>query len=275
MPCSIISNPSFPSYLTKILKDIDNGNDKALQQCACQMNIVRTADGCNVIDSNGKQAAFPFCLLNGTPPETGPDTDYPISFNLADLSKWYWTGDKFKITINWSGTERWGCGGNAVETQTSNFGPQESNFLSETDQKKRVCNASPINGEASFDGSSVYYWPCSDGNGGDCCCGGDCPDPYTVTFSITFSARIDFDQSYIEDNGTFWPKFNFSGLFSNVRCGNPEPKVGDALSAGTRATFEGKSLDPLYFCWSPSTGNEDSWGGSGSISIKIELSYFK
>jgi hypothetical protein len=47
------------------------------------------------------------------------------------------------------------------------------------------------------------------------------------------------------------------------------------MSAGTRAKFEGKSLDPLYFCWTPSWGSNAAWGWSGSINITVEITYLK
>lgn len=272
MPCGSNQNASFPSYLTSILKDINNGNDTDLKSCACLLKIPTTSAGCFITDSNGKNGAFPFCLINGVPEETGPDTEYPVSFNLADLMKWYWTGDKYKIKINWNGTERGDCGRNGVETQTADFDFQESDFLAEKDKKKRVCLQSPTNGSASFSGNTVYYWPSTDP-----CCGDppDCPDLYDVDFSSSVEVGIDFANTYIEDNGTVWPKFNYGGNFSNTKCGDPTPKVDNALSAGTRATFEGKSLDPLYFCWDPAWGDDAAWGWSGSINITVEITYLK
>jgi len=274
MACGSNSKANFPSYLKSILKDIDNGNDNELKSCACSLKIPTTNAGCFISD-RGINGAFPFCLINGTPEETGPNTYYPISFKLADLMKWYWTGDKYKIKINWSGTERGDCGRNAVETQTADFDFQESDFLAEKDKKKRVCAQSATNGTASFSGSTVYYWPCTDGYGGNCCCGGDCPDPYTVTFTSPVEVGIDFENTYIEDNGTVWPKFNYDGAFSNIKCGNPTPKVDNALSAGIRAKFDGKSLDPLYFCWAPAWGPDAAWGWTGSINITVEITYLK
>ena len=271
MPCSF-PNASFPSYLTSILKEIDNGNDNDLKGCVCLLNVPTTSAGSCITDRNGKNGAFPFCLINGKPAETGPDTDYPISFNLADLSKWYWTGDKYKIKINWNGTERGDCGRSGAETQTTNFDFQESDFLAEKDKKKRVCAQDATNGSASFSGNIVYYWPETDP-----CCGDppECPDPYTESFTSSVEVGIDFPNTHIENNGTVWPKFNYGGDFSNIKCGNPTPKVDDALSKGIRAKFEGKSLDPLYFCWGPSWGGDAAWGWSGSINITVEITYLK
>jgi hypothetical protein len=281
MACLNLSTRGFlnevPSYLRKILAEINNGDNEELKTCACQMQIVRAAnEGCIIVDENNRVALFPFCLINGVPPETGPGTNYPISFNLADFTKWYWTGDKFRIKFTWSGTERGDCGRYGVFTQTSDFGPQESEFITEKDQKKRVCNIgnSSSQGSASISGEVFYYWPNICENL-DCCCasaGGECPDPYTVGGSAGFGISISFDQSYVEDDGTVWPKIQYNG-FSNTPCGNPSPKVDNALSAGIRANFEGESLDPLYFCWSPSWGPDAAWGWTGSINMLIEITY--
>ena len=272
MSCASNLTENFPSYLVAILKEIQSGNDDTLKTCACQLIIPTASAGCFITDNSGKNGAFPFCLINGKPEETGKDTDYPISFDLSDLMKWYWTGDKYKIKVNWNGTERGDCGRSGAETQTANFDFQESNFLSEKDKKKRVCTQSAPNGTASFSGKTVYYWPSTNP-----CCGNppDCPEPFTVNFTTSFQIGIDFPNTYIEDNGTVWPKFIYGGAFSNKKCGAPAPKVDNALSKGTIAKFENKSLDPLYFCWSPSWGSDAAWGWSGSINITVEITYLK
>jgi len=282
MACLNLSTKGYlnevPSYLRQILSEINNGDNDELKSCACQMQAVRSPDGCLILDRDNRIALFPFCLLLGTPPETGPGTDYPVSFNLTDFGKWYWTGDKFKINFTWSGTERGDCGRNSVFTQNGNFGPQESDFITEKDKKKRVCNIgnSSSLGSATTNGQAVYYWPniCE---GLDCCCasiGGECPDPYTVNTNAYFGIAIAFDQSYVTLDGTVWPRITYSG-FSNTPCGNPSPKVDNALSAGTRATFEGESLDPLYFCWSPSWGPDAAWNWTGSINIQTQITYLE
>ena len=82
MPCALTSGEDYPDYLKKILKEIDEGDDEDLKECACKLKSPVTDEGCYILDEDNKVAAFPGCLVK--------EEVYGQVFTLKEIMKLYW-----------------------------------------------------------------------------------------------------------------------------------------------------------------------------------------
>jgi hypothetical protein len=94
MGCALTEPDDYPNYLKKILKEIELGNDKKLKACACSLITPVNNDGCPILDSNKKIAAFPFCIE-----EVESITEGFIG-TLEQMMTIWWRVKKWKIKIS-------------------------------------------------------------------------------------------------------------------------------------------------------------------------------
>lgn len=262
MSCN--SDISFPSYLDSLIKEIEYGNDNNKKDCACSLKIPKKENGCPILDSNNKAGAFNECLIIGNPPSTGPDTDFPFSMNLADISKIYWQGKKWKITFSVGSWKETGdCGRTSTFTQDGQNDPKESNIITPEDLKERICSANFQQANTTVQGKVKARYnetnPCKEVSESES----------TASFSV--SVEIDLASSYLQEDGTFWPHITLGGGFSLTPVG--ATKVRARLPNGISFTIFGKKVPKVYYNWNPAWHDDASWNWSGGITGTFDVQY--
>lgn len=198
---------------------------------------------------------FPFCLTEGTPPETGRGTLYPISLSLTKYMSWWW---KVKT---WTLTGSSACNETAtppdadplVNNWTTTGLVQDNNWTSSiTSEENLVCQdirvIKRISEETAegvgFDGLSV----------------GDIAGPFTNVWSITFE-----DHAYI-DGSTIYPRMYVSGWYDTYNPG--DSKVQAQLDPLSTFRIDGV-LIPTYINWFPNWTQYSNWSIIGSQSFDL------
>jgi hypothetical protein len=255
---------TFPSYLDNLIKEIEQGSDKNKKQCACSLKVQRNNDGCPILDDDDKAGGFNECLNIGTPPESGPDTNYPFSMNLSEISKIYWQGKKWKMTFSVSSWNETGdCGRSSVFSQDGTNNPKESNIIAPEDLKERICSASfqtastSVNGKSKVKPNSVN--PCEE----------ESETEAGASFGPTVT--IDLSSSYLQEDGTFWPHITLGGGFSLSPVG--ATKVRAKLPNGIDFKIFGKKLPKVYYDWYPAWHDDAAWNWSGGVIADFDVQY--
>lgn len=258
------SNISFPSYLDSLIKEISNGTDKSKKICACNLKIPKKEDGCPILDSNGKAGGFNECLIIDNPGSTGPDTNFPFSMNLAEISKIYWQGKKWTMNFSVSSwNETADCGRKATFTQDGQNNPKDTNIITPEEIKERICSTSFEQASTSLNGK-VKSKPNSTN---------PCEEESETESGASFSVTIDIDlaSSYLQENGTFWPHITLGGGFSLTPVG--ATKVRQKLPNGINFKIFGKKLPKVYYDWDPLWHNDASWNWSGGVVGDFDVQY--
>jgi hypothetical protein len=191
---------------------------------------------------------FPFCLTEGTPPETGRGTSYPISLPLEQYMSWWWKVKTWTLTGSSACNERatppdaeelvndWTTTGlNQDDSWTSSI-PSEENL---------PCQSTRVISPIGFDGVSV----------------GDLAGPFTNNWSVFFEAN-----AYI-DGSTVYPEMNVAGWYDSLSAG--DPKVQAQLDPVSTFRIDGV-LIPTYINWFPTWTEYDDWSITGSQSFDLE-----
>jgi hypothetical protein len=262
MSCN--SDISFPSYLDSLIKEINYGTSNAKKNCVCNLKIPKKEDGCPVLDSNNKAAGFNECLIIDNPPSTGPDTNFPFSMNLADISKIYWQGKKWKMTFSVSSWDETGdCGRKSTFSQDGTNNPKDTNIITPEDLKERICSASfqtastSVNGKVKFKPNGTN--PCEEASESEA----------DASFSV--SVTIDLSSSYLQEDGTFWPHITLGGGFSLSPAG--ATKVRARLPNGINFKIFGKKLPKVYYDWYPDWHDDAAWSWSGGVVADFDVQY--
>jgi hypothetical protein len=188
---------------------------------------------------------FPFCLTEGTPPETGRGTLYPISLSLTKYMSWWWkvktwtlTGssacnetatppDEDPLVNNWTTIDL------NQDTEWTDGIPSEENL---------VCQGTRNILDIGFNGNSNPF-----GN-------------FTNSWSITFE-----DHAYI-DGSTIYPRMYVSGWYDTYSSG--DSKVQAQLDPLSTFRIDGV-LIPTYINWFPSWTEYSNWSITGSQSFDL------
>jgi hypothetical protein len=138
MPCPLTSDFDYPDYIKDILKEIDNGDDKELKSCACNMVSPLSEDGCLLVDENNKVGLFPFCCTLVTD-GVGDDTAYPLKLTLKQAMDLYWQTTNWKFSASAQSSSSCGNSWSINYTQKERISSSVSDVGPPPPSKNLVC----------------------------------------------------------------------------------------------------------------------------------------
>ena len=268
MGCKLTQSEGLPDYLRKILKEIDEGDDQDLKDCACKLVTPVTDEGCEIQDEDKKVGAFPFCSTLVTD-GVGDNTDYPLKLTLKQAMDLYWQTTKWNYVASANGSY---CTSSTNINFTGNKRISQ-NFVDEVGppppQKNLVCR------------NSFQYLTDYTGQ----ICGKDGCQPLSDNNVVACSMfeSLNLPMKYKKEGNIyyFYPYFGiFLGVYavctatttqSAIDCTQAQLGTIDGPESSVTAKILGKECFPFkmytkLFGTSPNPGGCSGASGSGSIS---------
>jgi hypothetical protein len=265
MPCPLTSDFDYPDYIKNILKEIDNGDNKELKSCACQMVTPVSEDGCILTDEDNKVGLFPFCCTLVTD-GVGDDTEYPLKLTLKQAMDLYWqtTSWKFSANANSSSSCSTGGGNSWSINYTQNKRTASSTIGEIPPSKNLVC-------------PSIFYYS-TNYNGSSCFSDGCHPFSAENYIVASIFESLNGQMKYKKEGSTyyFYPYFHLGALGTYGTCAGTTTTIAsqcDGSDWGSPTNYNvsvkifGKTVSaPLKIYQKLFTAGNCSYSGSSSIS---------
>ena len=192
---------------------------------------------------------FPFCLKEGTPPETGIDTEYPIGIPLGLYMKWFWRVRTWEVTGSSTGSETWtyeGTGDPGYNNWTT------TGYIQDVNWSEAIARPEDL---SCLSYSREIVWAFKAHLDRDD--GPEDTDIYTLMYF--------FAEAYLNGN-TIYPRILLAnGWYSTAKGGE---KVQAKLDPASTLYIDGVKI-PCHIGWFPGREYRPDWNWTGKQEFNI------